>query len=70
MKQLDKKLWIRPELTVLVRNKPEESVSLLTICKTFGQGFGPFIGKCNQSPSDDSDNPTPTAKQCSENSKS
>lgn len=31
-----KKTWGKPELTVLVRNKPEEQV--LSVCKTFGPG--------------------------------
>jgi hypothetical protein len=31
-KETGKKLWSKPELTVLVRNKPEEAV--LTGCKT------------------------------------
>jgi len=32
-----KKHWEKPELTVLVRNKPEEQV--LNACKTFGPGL-------------------------------
>jgi hypothetical protein len=35
----EKKMWRKPELIVLVRNKPEEAV--LTSCKTDGQGGGP-----------------------------
>lgn len=40
-----RKKWGKPELTVLVRSNPEESV--LLACKA-GGGAGPGIGKCNQ----------------------
>jgi len=41
----EKKPWEKPELTVLVRSRPEEAV--LTGCKTSGGG-GPqaLLGKC------------------------
>ena len=47
-----KKIWQRPEMTVLVRSNPEEAV--LQICKRAGQQDGPFeegepVSKCNQS---------------------
>jgi hypothetical protein len=38
-----KKVWVEPELIVLVRNKPEEAV--LTFCK--GIGAGPTVGAVN-----------------------
>jgi hypothetical protein len=40
-----KQMWTRPELTVLVRNRPEEAV--LTACKLSGGGAaGPAAGNC------------------------
>ncbi len=44
-----RKVWQKPELVVLVRNKPEEAV--LMGCKQFGGGPrlpGPHTDKCNQ----------------------
>lgn len=43
----DKKKWRRPELTVLVRSRPEEAV--LALCKTTGSS-GPNIaaGMCKR----------------------
>ena len=38
MKQVKKNKWSKPELAVMVRNKPEEAV--LTVCKN-GIGGGP-----------------------------
>jgi hypothetical protein len=34
-----KKRWVQPELTVLVRSKPEEGV--LMVCKTMEEALGP-----------------------------
>ncbi len=39
-----KKAWVTPELTVLVRSKPEEAV--LVTCKTGGVAGGPVADWC------------------------
>lgn len=39
-----KKPYTRPELTVLVRSRPEEAV--LTACKASGGVTGPAAGNC------------------------
>jgi hypothetical protein len=45
MTQQDKQKWIRPELTILVRARPEEAV--LGWCKTNYQGgAGPHQSQC------------------------
>jgi hypothetical protein len=45
----DKKLWRKPELIVLVRSHPEETV--LTVCKN-ASSAGPLNkNKCNRGPS-------------------
>lgn len=36
---MDKKMWTKPELVILVRNRPEEAV--LLSCKTVRGGAGP-----------------------------
>jgi hypothetical protein len=41
----EKKKWVKPELTVLVRNKPEEQV--LSGCKTLGGNGGNNSGSTN-----------------------
>jgi hypothetical protein len=38
------KEWTKPELLVLVRNKPEEAV--LTACKYWGAWTGPALSEC------------------------
>ena len=43
-----KKAWVKPELIVLVRKKPEEAV--LTFCKTSGESVGPFVSENSCSP--------------------
>ena len=40
-----KDMWLKPEMIILVRSNPEESV--LDFCKTYGKD-GPGQGKCNQ----------------------
>ena len=42
-----KKIWTKPELTVLLRTRPEEAV--LAACKTYGKD-GSGLKKCNQGP--------------------
>lgn len=44
---MEKKTWIKPELNVLVRSKPEESI--LTACKTgsVGAAYNNTAGACN-----------------------
>jgi len=42
---MQQKLWIEPELTVLVRSKPEEAV--LIICKTISSAPGPTTSTSN-----------------------
>jgi hypothetical protein len=46
--ETEKKQWTKPELIVLVRNKPEEAV--LATCKMFGVG-GPGNSAINLIPS-------------------
>jgi hypothetical protein len=45
----DKKLWRKPELIVLVRSNPEETV--LTVCKNAGAAGPVNKKKCNRGPS-------------------
>ncbi len=40
-KEYEKKVWIRPELIVLTRSKPEEAV--LSVCKVMDE-LGPTAG--------------------------
>jgi len=39
--EVEKSAWRRPELTVLVRSRPEEAV--LAACKLGGAQAGPFV---------------------------